>query len=83
MTPEKNGANGSAQPPQRNLLQSVLPTPNGLRLIYTYSDGIYVGEIVVTAHDNATMALIANVFQAFAADHARGLQVATQLPRGQ
>jgi hypothetical protein len=79
---ELNGSAPLAAQAQTALVRNVIQQPPGLKLVYTTSQGAFVGELEVLATSGEALAAIANDFQAFAAQQTGGVQIAGRLPPG-
>jgi hypothetical protein len=80
MNEKVNGASGA--PVQAALLRTVINLNPGLKIVYTLSNGMYLGTILLDGASQDALSAMANDLQAFVADQTRGVQVATNLPPG-
>jgi hypothetical protein len=58
------------------MIRTVIPQPNGAKIVYTTSQGGYVGTVVFDASSPDALSALGNDFQAFCAQQTGGIQVA-------
>jgi hypothetical protein len=66
--------NGSK--PHINVIRTVIPQASGAKVIYTTSQGGYLGTLVFDAQSPEALGVIGNDFQSFCAQQTGGIQVA-------
>lgn len=58
------------------ILRTVIPHPNGAKVVYTTVQGAYLGTIVFDASNLESLVALGNDFQAFCAQQGSAIQVA-------
>jgi hypothetical protein len=76
-----DGLNGSEQVPTR-IVRTVIPDGPGRKLIYTQSDGMYVGTIRIEGMTFEGLKLMLQDAQNYVAETTGGIAVASHLPPG-
>jgi hypothetical protein len=66
--------NGAAAPP--TVLQTLIQKPNGAKIVYTLSNGAYIGTIEFDTASQALLKMLGAEFQAFCAAQTGSLQIA-------